>query len=42
MNKIQCKNQRLGTYEINNIYLACFDDKMYILNNRYNGLALGY
>ena len=39
---IQSKNHRLETYEINKIYLTCFDDKMYILNNRYHGLALDY
>ena len=22
--------------------LSCFDDKIYILNNEYDGLALGY
>ena len=24
------------------ISLSCFDDKIYILNNGYDGLALGY
>ena len=23
-------------------FLSCFDDKMYIQNNEYDGLALGY
>ena len=33
MNRIQSKNYRIGTYEINKISLLCFDDKTYILNN---------
>ena len=35
MNRIQSKNQKIGTYEINKIYLSCFDGKIYILNNGY-------
>ena len=31
-----------GTYEINKISLSCFDYKIYIENNGYDGLALGY
>ena len=27
MNRIQSKDHRIGTYEINNISLPCFDDK---------------
>ena len=42
LNKIQSKAHRLGTYEINKISLSCFDDKIYILNNEHDGLALGY
>ena len=42
MNKIQIKDNRIGTYEINKISLSCFDDKIYIQNNGYDGLALGY
>ena len=41
VNRIQSKGQRLGTYEINEISLSCFDDKIYIQNNGYDGLALG-
>ena len=37
MNRIQSKNHRIGTYEINNISLSCFDDKIYILKNGYGG-----
>ena len=42
MNWIQSKNQRIGTYSINKKTSSCFDDKMYIQNNGYVGLALGY
>ena len=28
--------------KINNISLSCFDDKIYIQNDGYDGLALGY
>ena len=30
MNKIQSKDHRIGTYEINKISLSYFDDKIYI------------
>lgn len=42
INRIQSKVQRIGTYEINKVLLSYFDDKMYILINRYSALALGY
>ena len=42
MNRIQCKNHRIGTYEIKKFSLSYFDDKIYIKNNGYDGLALGY
>ena len=42
MNRIQSKDHRIGTYEINKISLPCFDDKMHIQNNGYDGLAVGY
>ena len=42
MNRIQSKDQRKGTYEISKISLSCLDDKIYIQNNGYDGLALGY
>ena len=42
MNRIQSKDHRIRTYEINNISLSCFDDKICIQNNGYDGLALGY
>ena len=42
MNRVQSKDHRIGKYEINKISLSCFDDKIYIQNNGYDGLALGY
>ena len=42
MNRIQSKDHRIGTYEINKISFSCFGDKMCIQNNGYDGLALGY
>ena len=40
MNRIQSKDHRTGTYEINKILLPCLDDKIYVQNNGYDGLAL--
>ena len=42
MNRIQSKDHRTGTYEINKISLSCFDDKIYIQNNEYDELAFSY
>ena len=42
MNRIQRTDQKIGTYETHDISLSCFDDKTHILNNEYDGLALGY
>ena len=42
MNRIQSKYHRTGTCEINKISLSCFDDKIYIQNSEYDGLAPGY
>ena len=42
MNRIQSKDHRIGTYEINKISLSRFYDKIHILNSGYDGLALGY
>ena len=42
MNNFQSKDHRIGTYEIKKISLSCFDNKIHILNNRYDGLALCY
>ena len=41
-NRIQSKEHRTGTYEINKISFSCFDNKIYIQNNGYHGLAVGY
>ena len=41
MNRSQIKNHRIETYKIYKISLSCFDDKIYIQNNGYDGLALG-
>ena len=42
MNRFQSIAHRIGTYEINEISLLCFDDKIYVQNNGYNGLAISY
>ena len=42
MDMIQSKDYRIGSYEINKIYLSCFNDKIYIQNNGFDGLALDY
>ena len=42
MNRIQSKDKRIGTKKINKISLSCFDDKIYIQTNGYDGLAIGY
>ena len=33
MKRIQSKKHKLGTYEINKIFLSCFDDKRYMLDD---------
>lgn len=40
LNRIQNKNHKRGTSEINKVSLSCFDDKLYVLTNRYNQLLL--
>ena len=42
MNRIQSKDHRIGTSEINKNSLFYFDDKIYIQNNGCDGLALAY
>ena len=42
MNRNQNKEHRIGTYGINKISLSCFDNKINIQDNVYDGLALGY
>ena len=41
MNTIQSKNQRIGTYKIKKDSLSCFENKIYILDNRIDVLSLG-
>ena len=40
MNEVRSKSHGIGAYEINKSSLSCFDDKIYIKNNGYDGLAL--
>ena len=42
MNRIQSKDHKTGTHEINKISLSYLDNKIYIQNNRWDGLALSY
>ena len=42
MNRIQSKDKRIGNNEINKLSLSCFDDKIRIQNNGYDGLAFGH
>ena len=42
MNRNQSKDHRIENYEINKIFLSCFDDKLYIKENGCDGFALGY
>ena len=42
MKRIQSKKHKLGTYEIDKISLSCFDDKIYVLDNRIYTLAYFY
>ena len=42
INRIQNKNHRIGTYGINRKFLSCFDDKIHIINDGCDELALGY
>ena len=42
MNRIQNKDNRIGTYVINEISLSCFNNKIYIQNYGCDGLALCY
>ena len=33
MKRIQSKKHKLGRYEIDKIFLSCFDDKRYVLHD---------
>ena len=39
MRRIQVKNHKIGTYEIDKISLSYFDDKRFVLNNEIHTLA---
>ena len=39
MKRIQAKKDKIGTYEIDEISLSCFDDKRYMLDDGVNTLA---
>ena len=40
MNRMQSKNHGIVTYKINEFFLSCFGDKMHVLNNGHDGLAV--
>ena len=42
MNRIQIKDRKIGTYELNEISLPCYEDKIYIKDNGWDRFALGY
>ena len=42
VNRIQSNDHKMESYEINKISLSWFDDKIYIQNNGYDRLSLGY
>ena len=37
--RIQAKKHKIGAYEIDKIFLSCFDDKRYVLGDGANTLA---
>ena len=39
MRRIQSKKYKIGTYEINEISLSCFDDKRFVLDDGIQKLA---
>ena len=42
MLRIQSRDYKIRTCEIYKVSLPCFDDKIYIQNDGYHGLALCY
>ena len=42
MNRIQSKDYRIETSEINKISTSCFDDKIYTQNNGFERVAFQY
>ena len=39
MKRIQSKLHQIGTYNVRKIYLSCFNDKIYMLDDGINNLA---
>ena len=39
MKRIQAKKHKIGTYEIDKIFLSCFDDKRFVLDDGVHTLA---
>ena len=39
MKRIQSRLHKIGSYDVCKIYLTCFDDKRYILDDGINSLA---
>ena len=39
MKRMQAKKHKIGTYEIDKMYLSCFDDKKYVTDDGVNTLA---
>ena len=39
MKRIHAKKHKIGTYEIDKIFLSCFNDKRYVLDDGVNTLA---
>ena len=42
MKTIRSNNHQLGSYELNKVSLACFDDKRYIHENGITSYAYGH
>ena len=42
MKRIQSKKHKLGTYEIDKIFLSCFEDKRYVLDDGIRTLPYFY
>ena len=42
MKTIRSQRHQLGSYEINEVSLSCFDDKRYILENGIKSYAYGH
>ena len=39
MRRIQAKNHKIGTYEVDEVSLPCYDDKRFVLNDGIHTLA---